>query len=226
MTKAKILIVEDDAEIARLTAMYLQAEQYQPQIVDNGADALTAIKSFDPDMVVLDLMLPGLSGIEVCQQARTFYQKPIMVMTACDDEFSEISLLKMGADDYLTKPVKPHVMAARIEALLRRWHPVNVDSINCGKVVIHPRQQRVQFDGNPIDLTESEYRMLLLLAEHTGQVVTREACCKALRGINYDGHDRSVDMRISGLRKKLNDDRAPYKMILTVRNRGYMLVHD
>ncbi|WP_417344524.1 response regulator transcription factor [Ferrimonas sp.] len=226
VAKAKILIVEDDAEIARLTAMYLQAEQYETRVVDRGDEALTAIREFQPDLMVLDLMLPGMSGIDVCRAAREFFQRPIMVLTACDDEFSEISLLKIGADDYLTKPVKPHLLTARIEALLRRWQPQGQECLEVGPITVNRRRQKVSLNHQEVDLAESEYKMLLLLAESAGQVVTREECCRALRGIDYDGYDRSVDMRISGLRKKLGDAKAPYRLILTVRNRGYMLVNE
>ena len=120
MDKTRILLIEDDAEISRLTAMYLDAEGYQVAVIDDGALALEAIKNTKPELIILDLMLPGMSGIEICKAARELYQQPILILTACDDDISEVSLLKMGADDYLVKPLRPHVLVARIEALLRR----------------------------------------------------------------------------------------------------------
>ncbi|WED24857.1 response regulator transcription factor [Vibrio sp. JC009] len=226
MAKAQLLIVEDDQEIARLTAMYLEAEGYDTVMVEDGLQAIPAIRENAPDLVILDLMLPGLSGNEICKQAREFYQKPILVLTACADDISEVSLLKLGADDYLTKPVKPHIMAARIEALLRRSTSNVPDNryLSVGKIRIETKDKSVYFDNNELVLADAEYEMLLLLASNAGKVVSREDCCSSLRGISYDYNDRSVDMRISGLRKKLNDSKAPYKQILTVRNKGYMLV--
>lgn len=236
MSKRKILIIEDDAEISRLTAMYLEVEGYDNCIVDNGNHALDAIKTYQPDLVVLDLMLPGMNGVEICKAARDFYHQPILVLTACDDDVSEVSLLKLGADDFLLKPLKPHVLVARIEALLRRSHRVKMSENKKGieqalaetpspRLVFNSQMQQVTFDGELLSLAHAEYEMLLLLNKNRGQPVSREDCCKALRGIDYDVNNRSIDMRISGLRKKLKDDKLPYKMITTIRNKGYMLLN-
>lgn len=121
MVSNKILLVEDDSEIARLTKMYLEAEGYLVTVVDNGLNALDSIKALKPDLVLLDLMLPGKDGAMICQEAREFYHGIILVLTATDDEMSEVSLLKFGADDYLTKPIKGNILLARIEAALRRY---------------------------------------------------------------------------------------------------------
>ncbi|ACJ30671.1 DNA-binding response regulator [Shewanella piezotolerans WP3] len=225
MSKAKILIIEDDKEISRLTAMYLEAEGYSTHIIADGAKAKTTVHHEQPDFIILDLMLPGLDGVSVCKQLRQFYQHPILVLTACSDDISEVSLLKLGADDYLTKPVRPHVLLARIENLLRRYQFTAQDSkqLQVGQLKIDTNKQQVSCNGLIPALTTAEYEMLLLLATHAGKIVSREDCCRALRGINYDFNDRSVDMRISGLRKKLNDDALPYQTILTIRNKGYML---
>lgn len=229
MNTKQILIVEDDAEISRLTDMYLQAEGYDTITAADGLQALDQIKLHSPDLVILDLMLPEMDGIEVCKHARTFYQGPILVMTARDDDLSEVSLLKLGADDYLTKPIRPHIMIARIEALLRRTAtinpPVQTSSISIGEVTIDTATRQAYYQGEALNLATAEFDMLSILAQHAGQAVSRDDCCQALRGINYDFNDRSVDMRISGLRKKLNDAHPPYKVILTVRNKGYMLVN-
>ena len=227
MEKVKILIIEDDAEISRLTAMYLEAEGFLTNVVDDGLQALAAIKAYAPDLIMLDLMLPGMDGIEICKQSRSFYKNPIIVITACDDDMSEVSLLKLGADDYLTKPIKPHVMVARIEAIMRRTTLVQTETemVKQGKLKIDIESHMVTYKGIDIQLTGAEYEMLLLLATNAGNIVSREACCRAFRGIDYDFNDRSIDMRISGLRKKLNDDQMPYKIITTVRNKGYMLLN-
>ncbi|PKG37381.1 response regulator transcription factor [Psychromonas sp. Urea-02u-13] len=234
MNKRKILIIEDDAEISRLTAMYLDVEGYDNQIVDDGNHALQAIKTYQPDLIVLDLMLPGMSGIEICKAARMFYEQPILVLTACDDDVSEVSLLKLGADDFLLKPLKPHVLVARIEALLRRSKTLIKSQQEITqtpvkdvepRLIINKKNQQVSLDGQKLCFTHAEYQMLLLLNDNSGQVVSREDCCQALRGIDYDVNNRSIDMRISGLRKKLKDDKIPYQMITTIRNKGYMLLN-
>ena len=227
MSKARILLIEDDAEISRLTAMYLDVEGYQVDVIDDGALALDAIKTIQPEFVILDLMLPGMNGIEICKAAREFYHQPILILTACDDDVSEVSLLKVGADDFLAKPLRPHVLVARIEALLRRNKGYNNESASAAiNLTIHPERNQVSFQGQLLDLTGAEYEMLKILHHNAGQVITREQCCQALRGIDYDFSNRSIDMRISGLRKKLGDDHQPYKIITTVRNQGYKLVNE
>jgi len=222
MKKTKILLIEDDAEISRLTAMYLDVEGFEVAVVDDGAMALEAIKTTQPDLVVLDLMLPNLSGIEICKLAREFYQQPILILTACDDDISEVSLLKMGADDYLVKPLRPHVLVARIEALLRRYTKSAAVKTEQG-IIINVNASQVSFNGRQLELTEAEFKMLKILFDNRGTTVSREQCCQALRGIDYDFSNRSIDMRISGLRKKLGDDKMPYQLITTIRNQGYKL---
>ena len=242
MRKTEILLVEDDAEISRLTAMYLEVEGFEVSIIDDGALALDAIRNTNPDLIILDLMLPGMSGIEICKYAREFYQQPILVLTACDDDVSEVSLLKIGADDFLVKPLRPHVLVARIEALLRRKQNVQLNSqqsysqdpqeMNSENIASNPAitineaSSRVTFEGKLLTLTGSEYEMLKLLHENAGKVISREQCCQALRGIDYDFSNRSIDMRISALRKKLGDDEMPYQVITTIRNQGYKLIHE
>jgi len=215
------MLIEDDDEISRLTAMYLEAENFRVSIVKDGALAIESIVDQQPDIIILDLMLPNLSGIEICKLARSFFFNPILVLTACDDDVSEVSLLKMGADDYLVKPLRPHVLVARIEALLRRVRLGEPDK----PLIIDTQKNQVTYHGNRLDLTGAEYEMLKLLDEHAGKVITREQCCQALRGIDYDFSNRSIDMRISMLRKKLGDDKVPYQVITTVRNQGYKLIN-
>jgi DNA-binding response OmpR family regulator len=230
MSMTRILLIEDDAEIARLTAMYLDVEGYEVEVIDDGALALEVIKNTKPELIILDLMLPGMSGIEICKRAREFYQQPIIILTACDDDVSEVSLLKMGADDYLAKPLRPHVLVARIEALLRRSqaHVENKSNLCAteASLTISEASNKVTFQGKLLSLTGSEYEMLKLLHKNVGKVISREQCCQALRGIDYDFSNRSIDMRISALRKKLGDDQMPYQVITTIRNQGYKLIHE
>ncbi|MCG7530942.1 response regulator transcription factor [Psychrobium sp. MM17-31] len=222
MKKAHVLLVEDDAEISRLTTMYLEAEGYTVTTIDDGALAIDSIVRINPDLVILDLMLPRMNGIEVCKKARDFYTNPILVLTACDDDISEVSLLRQGADDYLVKPLKPHVLVARIEALTRR----SMRQQPAVDKVIEIHSQQVFCRGIKLELTNAEFEMLKILVDNEGDIVSREECCQALRGIDYDFSNRSIDMRISGLRKKLGDDQMPYQIITTVRNKGYKLIND
>jgi len=223
-----ILIIEDDPEIARLTELYLKSENYETTHISDGNDAVEAVAQLRPDLVLLDLMLPNVDGYEICQQVRKFYCGPILVLTAKEDEMSEVSLLKFGADDYLRKPAKPHIMSARIEALLRRMKAVHQteDKHIAAKIEINVNMNLAMLNSEPLDLTSSEFELLALLYEYRGQPVSREDCIKGLRGIDYDITDRSIDMRISGLRKKISDESHPYRIIKTIRNKGYLLVDD
>lgn len=223
-----ILIIEDDHEIARLTEIYLQSTGYETSVVADGSLAIAMIKKLSPDLILLDLMLPGVDGFELCKQAREFYIGPIIVLTAIEDDISEVSLLKLGADDYLRKPAKPHIMSARIEALLRRAKVSNekIAKELPNNLLINRDTLSVTLDDTLLDLTNSEFDMLVLLADKAGQTVSREECIQSLRGINYEVTNRSIDMRISALRKKLNDEKPPYKLIKTIRNKGYLLVNE
>ncbi|MCC4815839.1 DNA-binding response regulator [Vibrio lentus] len=228
MSKTKVLIVEDDQEIARLTTLYLEAEGYNVSVVHDGNLALEAIRNTEPDLVLLDLMLPGLSGTQICRQAREFYNGIILVLTASADEMSEVSLFKFGADDYVTKPIRGHALLARIEALLRRASPA-VETMDTGTekqcdIVINNTAQSATLYGQNLKLTSAEFEILNLLVNNICQVVTRDQCCQLFRGIDYAFNDRSIDMRVSGLRRKLRIHAKDKQLIRTVRNKGYMLV--
>ena len=233
MKKNSIVLVEDDEEISRLTALYLDAEGFEVYVVSDGELAPDIIKTRNPDLVILDLMLPGKSGIEICKEIREFFSRPILILTASNDDVTEVSLLKLGADDYLTKPLKPHVLVARIEALLRRSVIGAGTQASAGSLSSQSAQSPIEviedksqviFKGKRIQLTSAELEMLKILNTNKGRIVSREECCQALRGIEYDFSNRSIDMRISGLRKKLGDEEAPYKIIATIRNKGYKLL--
>jgi len=224
--KTTILIIEDDEEIARLTAMHLKRNGYLTDIVTDGADAIASIKQRMPDLILLDLMLPNVSGNVICKQARVFYNGPILVMTASNDDINEVSLLELGADDYLRKPVKPQILSLRIAALLRRCITVNNQKITLNSIEIDCLNHKVNYQDKVINLTNSEFDMLAVLAKNAGQIVSREACCKSLRGIDYDLSDRSIDMRVSALRKKLKEETGQAQLIKTVRNKGYILINE
>lgn len=226
---SKILLIEDDRDISQLTQMYLTAEGYQVEAIYDGSSAIDKINEFQPDLVLLDLMLPGKSGAEICTEARQFYTGMIMVLTAAEDEMSEVSLFKFGADDYVTKPVRGHILVARIEALMRRYQrqqKLEQSSFiaDAHGIVINAQNQTAYYEHKPINLTNSEFEILQLLIENAGETVSRDHCCRLARGIEYNANNRSIDMRVSGLRKKLIQAEVYSATIKTIRNQGYKLV--
>lgn len=225
--KQRVLLVEDDKEIARLTTLYLEAADFHVDVVHKGCSAIEAIKDNNPDLVLLDLMLPGLCGAEICREARKFYYGIILVLTASSDEMNEVSLFKFGADDFVTKPIRGHALLARIEALLKRnakdmieSEMILSDSIH---IEVNHRIQRASICGYDLELTSAEFELFNLLYEHKGNVVSREMCCQLFRGIDYASYDRSIDMRIASLRRKLKAFDKRKKFIKTIRNKGYLL---
>lgn len=226
-TPATVVVVEDDTEISRLTLLLLESEGFSCEAVFRGDDAVDVIRDRNPDIVILDIMLPGLSGIDVCARIREFYSGAVLMLTGRDDDISELASFKQGADDYVVKPIKPHLLLARMTALLKRTRqPLTSDSgpLVVGDLSIDPATRSLHMAGVSVSLTSAEFDVLELLAKQAGEIVSRESCCEQLRGLSYDGVDRSIDMRISSLRKKLGDNGRGEQRILTVRGRGYMLV--
>ncbi|PID45330.1 MAG: DNA-binding response regulator [Proteobacteria bacterium] len=221
-----ILLVEDDAEIARLLGMLFTSEGFTFHLVDHDDEAVEAIRQHLPNIVILDVMLPGMSGVDICRSIRTFYQGAVMMLTASEDDITEIASLNVGADDYLTKPVRPHVLMAHIHSLLRRVQPSTpAITVYCnGALRVDLASRQAEVNRQAIPLTSSEFDLLALLIKHEGQIVSRDHCYQQLRGIEYDGIDRSMDMRISGLRKKLEQLEQDSPIIQTIRGKGYMLV--
>lgn len=222
-----ILVVEDDAEISRLLTVFLKTEGFEVQVCDRGDQAPNVVRQSSPDLLILDILLPGQDGLEVCQQVRSFYEGPILMLTACEDDISELTAFRSGADDYVRKPIRPDVLLMRIQALLKRSGNTsnNSERYVCGPIEIIPGRREVLLNGEAVELQSGEFDLLELLAQHQGQSVSRDRCYKSLRGIDYDGVDRSLDMRISSLRKRLGDQ-APQQWIKTVRGVGYMLAND
>ena len=229
----QILLVEDDASLALWFSDYLTEHGYGVKVIARGDLAVQAIKNETPDFVVLDIMLPGRSGFDICREARTFYQRPILMMTARDEEMDEVLGLELGADDYVAKPVKPRVLLARIEALLRRQtrsvsatSSVNENKLAFGALTIDLLSRAATLEDRVIELSTNEFDLLWMLAQSAGTAVARDHICREMRGIEYDGFDRSTDMLISRLRKKLGDDLSrPYR-IKTVWGKGYLLAPD
>lgn len=237
MGKAKILLIEDDAKLSDLVCGYLSNNQLDVATESRGDGGLLHILTHDPDLVLLDLMLPGISGYDVCRRAREKnYKGPILILTARDEEVDEILGLELGADDYLTKPIKPRVLLARIHSHLRRLGDESPNSpeqksspalrvMDVGTLHIDAMQRLVQVDGLTARLTTAEFDLLWLLAEHAGEVLSRDQIYQALRGIDYNGTDRSIDLRVARLRQKLGDSPHAPKLIKAVRGVGYMLAH-
>jgi two-component system OmpR family response regulator len=226
---ARILLVEDDERLAGLTAEYLSRNDFTVAIEGRGDTAEHRIISEQPDLVILDIMLPGKDGFEVCRAVRPSYRGVILMLTARDEDFDQILGLEMGADDYIAKPVQPRVLLARIKALLRRMPGGNGDTASgsaeekvFGQFRISQATRTATLAGQPIDLTTAEFDLLWLLASHAGNVLSRDDLLQELRGIGFDGLDRSIDARISRLRKKLNDDPDNPTRIKTVRGKGYL----
>ncbi len=224
-----ILIVEDDHKLAALIAEFLQTNGLQVAIEADGRQAVGRIQTSPPALVVLDIMLPGMDGLEVCRQVREGgYAGAILMLTARSEDEDHIKGLELGADDYVNKPVRPQVLLARIRALLRRRQdaePAGAPSrLEFGKLVIDHVRREAWLAGELIDLTGAEFDLLWLLASNAGRILSREETFIALRGIEYDGQDRSIDVRISRIRPKIGDDPDMPRMIKTVRSKGYLFV--
>jgi two-component system OmpR family response regulator/two-component system response regulator RstA len=223
----RILLVEDDQRLAELTAEYLTKNDMTVSIEPRGDTAEARILAEQPDLVMLDVMLPGKDGFEVCRAVRTNYRGIILMLTARDEDFDQILGLEMGADDYIAKPVQPRVLLARIKALLRRRPttddtPLENEAMAFGQFKISQSTRTALLGAETIDLTTAEFDLLWLLASHAGNVLSRDDLLQELRGIGFDGLDRSIDARISRLRKKLNDDPENPTRIKTVRSKGYL----
>ena len=224
MAKERILIVEDEEDILELVTFNLAKEGYQITGVLSGEDAVRKIKSESVDLVILDLMLPGIDGLEVAKILQSDPETkhvPIIMLTAKGEETDIVTGLELGADDYITKPFSPKVLNARVRAVLRRQtSKVNEDmaEVRIHDLEIHPGRRRVVAGGESVDLTYTEFQVLYFLARRPGWVLTRTQIVDAVRGSEYPVTDRSVDVQIAGLRKKL----GPHgRYIETVRGVGY-----
>ncbi|WP_454255625.1 response regulator [Pseudomonas sp. Marseille-Q8238] len=227
----QILIVEDDQRLAELTREYLESNGLKVDIESDGAKAAARILKEQPDLVVLDLMLPGEDGLSICRKVRSRYDRPILMLTARTDDMDEVLGLEMGADDYVCKPVRPRVLLARIRALLRRREGSEAPAesqrrLEFGQLVIDSALREAWLREQSIELTSAEFDLLWLLAANAGRILSREEIFTALRGIEYDGQDRSIDVRISRIRPKIGDDPMHPRLIKTVRSKGYLFVRE
>lgn len=220
----KLLLVEDDAKLSRLIVTFLGQHGFAVTPVQRGDEALAAFRLHHPQIVVLDLMLPGRDGLQVCRDLRLLSTRPILMLTAREDDLDQILGLESGADDYVTKPVEPLVLLARLRALLRRpsLAEPRASQLEFGRLAIDRGTRLVTLGSRKVELTTGEFEMLWLLASRAGDVLSRNDLLNGVRGIDFNGLDRSVDVCIGKLRRKLSDDpRAPGR-IKTVWGRGYL----
>ena len=224
MAKERILVVEDDEDILQLLKYNLAKEGYGVTGVTSGEEALKVLKSGLPDLLLLDLMLPGVDGLEVCRRFKRDTQTgqvPIIMLTAKGEEADIVTGLELGADDYITKPFSPRVMLARVRAVLRRRQAEPLDEsapLKIQELVIHPGRHEVVVADQTLDLTVTEFRLLYMLASRAGWVFTREQIVRGVHGEDYPASDRSVDVQVVSLRKKLGPSG---KYLETVRGVGY-----
>jgi two-component system OmpR family response regulator len=220
----RVLLVEDDPRLAELVTEYLSGYEFSVELATRGDTALEHFKECSPDIVVLDLMLPGMDGMVVCRQIREHSDVPILILTAREDTYDEVSGLEQGADDFVNKPVQPRVLLARLRALLRRTQTkaASQDSrvLEFGGLRIMASDRSVTWRGQQCVLSNTEYKLLLVLAEAAGRVLSRDELLKKMRGIEFDGLDRSIDNCISKLRKKFDDNLS--EKIKTVWGEGYL----
>ena len=224
----RILLVEDDNRLSALVAGYLRKHDYEVEVVLHGNDAVPAILKRQPDLVILDVNLPGKDGFQICREAREQFNGVIIMVTARDEQFDEVLGLEFGADDYVHKPVEPRVLLARIKAQLRRvaGRATEIsgqpERFTFGKFEINRAARTVTLpDGTRPDLTSAEFDLLWALVSCAGEVVSRDDLMRQLRGIEFDGLDRTIDGGISRLRRKLHDDIGTPQRIKTIRGKGY-----
>lgn len=221
-----IFIVEDDLALSDLMRDFLKTYDFEITQIDSGDQAVFRILNKNPDLVILDIMLPKLDGIQVCRSIRQNYQGSILMLTARQEDDMQITGLNDGADDYVKKPVDPQVLLARIQALLRHGNRQNssLSVLEFGSLRIDQAARSITLGGHGIDLPRVELDLLIFLANNAGKMVDRNTIYRVLRGIDHDGLDRSVDLQISHLRNKLGDNSENPTRIKTVWGKGYLFV--
>lgn len=224
--RLRVLLVEDSQRLAASIRDYLERHNYEVFIEGDGMAATERCERLKPDLVILDLMLPGKDGLTICRELRRKDRLPILILTAKGENIDHVLGLEMGADDYVVKPVEPRVLLARIEALLRRARATPPEArdvkLAAGRLKIDGTRRAATIDSRAVELTTGDFDILWLLASRAGNVVTRDEILRVVRGIDYDGLDRSIDARICRLRKKLQEAGGAESMIKTVRLRGYL----
>ena len=226
MTKHKILIVDDDPKIVELLRLYLEKDGYAVLTADGGLKALDLARQRQPDLILLDLMLPEMDGLDVCRILQTESEMPIIMLTARTTDEDKLIGLELGADDYVTKPFSPREVVARVRAVLRRAEgDFQTESIiRSGDLVIDLTRRSVTLSGEPVSLTPTEFDLLAVLARHPGRPFTRAQLISRIYDVAYDGYDRAIDSHVKNLRSKIEPhtpDASQFRYILTVYGVGY-----
>ncbi len=221
MKDRRVLVVEDEPKIAELLRDYLEQSGYEVEILHRGDEVEKTMRNHPVDLILLDLMLPGIGGIDVCRNIRTFSQVPIIMVTAQTEEIDRLLGLELGADDYICKPFSPREVVARVKAVLRRSQGDNKDSVlKGGSVSLNPETREVKVGGNTVDLTPYEFGLLHTLLSRPERVYTRDELLTMVQGYDYAGYDRTIDTHIKNLRKKLHGHAAD-EYISSVYGVGY-----
>jgi len=221
----KILVVDDDPKTVSLVKLYLESDGHKVLCAYDGVEALRLAREERPHLIVLDLMLPGMDGLQVCRTLRTESDTPVIMLTAKTTESDKLTGLELGADDYVTKPFSPRELAARIRVVLRRTVSESLErgpaQVAHGDLKLDFREHSVTVAGRPVALTPTEFRLLGTLVREAGQVLSREQLIQKVLGLEFDGFDRTIDVHILNLRRKLGDDPAHPRYIKTVYGAGY-----
>ncbi|MFC4904705.1 DNA-binding response regulator [Kocuria sp. CNJ-770] len=234
----RVLVVDDEADLAHLVQGYLVKAGFEVTVRHIGTEALEAVRAQDPQVVVLDLGLPGMDGVEVCRQVRTFSNCYILMLTARDDEVDKLVGLSVGADDYMTKPFSPRELVARVQVMMRRVHQAGSGPVlgrgagaaeavpgshRIGRLAVDPLAREVHLDGQPVALTRIEFDLLAALAAHPQTVLSRRQLVDLVWDTHWTGDEHLVDVHIGRIRKKLHDEAAAPRFIHTVRGIGYRM---
>jgi len=232
----KIFLIEDDLALASLVSDYLSKHRFEVVVNHTGQGVMDRLASEHIDLILLDLMLPSISGMDLCRMIRADYATPLIMFTAQDDDLDQMLGLELGADDYIIKPVVPRLLLSRIRAVMRRVIHRDASSsidivgdkseLRVGDLVVNPNCRSAAIADIPLDLSSAEFDLLLVLAEGAGSVIKRELMVNKLRGFAYNGLDRSIDRRVSRLRKKIQAANGHQDMIKTIRGKGYQLCLD
>lgn len=224
MSKKQILVVEDERKIAQLVKDYLENAGYQVLVLFHGDDVIPQYQKSRPDLIILDIMLPGKDGIEICREIRKSSTVPIIMLTAKVEEIDRLIGLELGADDYICKPFSPREVVARVKAILRRTQPEPVqDRLTSGPIVLDRLKHQVSINDKELQLTNSEFELLSVFMEQPERVFSRNDLIAMVQGYDFEGYDRTIDSHIKNLRKKIDKQLPGQKMIQTVYGVGYKL---
>jgi two-component system alkaline phosphatase synthesis response regulator PhoP len=222
----RILVVDDEPRITRLVSDYLERAGFAVTVARDGSEAIRRARTEAPDLIVLDLGLPGIDGLDVTRSLRHDTAIPIIMLTARDDEADRIVGLELGADDYVTKPFSPRELVARVRAVLRRREPRDAEILRAGGIEIDVPRMRVTADGRAVELTATEFALLAAMVREPGRVFTRGQLLDAIHGVAFESYERAIDAHVKNVRRKIGDDPRSPRHLLTVYGVGYRVAED